>query len=118
MSDLQNREFVSWSEQQARRRLKKRVRTIAEHLIRIQASPATHPKAGWQRTVVEQRDELGTILDDSPSLKPIVAAVIAAELPVARQLAALALEEYGETPSTAIDQINYTEEQVLGPWLP
>jgi hypothetical protein len=118
MSDLTNRDFASWSEQQAKRRLKKRVRTIAEHLIRLQASPAAHSKAAWQRTVVEQRDELETILDDSPSLRPIVAAVIAAELPVARQLAALALEEYRETLSTAIDQIDYTEEQVLGPWLP
>ena len=33
------------------------------------------------------------VLDDSPSLKPIVATVIAAELPVARQLAALAFED-------------------------
>ena len=31
MSDLSNRDFASWSEQQATRRLKKRVRTIAEH---------------------------------------------------------------------------------------
>ena len=118
MSNLNNRDFKSWSEQQATRKLKKHIRTIAEHLIRLQATPATHPKAGWQRTVVEQRDELGTILGDSPSLKPTVAAVIAAELPVARQLAALALEECGATPTVPLDQIGYTEEQVLGSWLP
>jgi hypothetical protein len=61
---------------------------------------------------------LETILNDCPSLRPIVVAVIAAELPVARRLAALGLEEYGETPTMPLDQISYTEEQVLGPWLP
>ena len=101
-----------------RRALRTRVRTILYHLIRLQASPAIAPRAGWLNTVIEQRDQLQTVLDDSPSLLPTVAAAIADELPKARRQAALALTGYGEAPTVPLDQLSYTEDQVLGPWLP
>jgi hypothetical protein len=49
---------------------------------------------------------------------PRIATVIADELPAAREIAALALAEYGETPTVPLDQLSYTTEQVLGRWLP
>jgi hypothetical protein len=77
-----------------RRELRNRVRTILQHLLLLQASPAPGPRAGWKVTVNEQRYQLLTILDDSPSLRPGVAAVITEEMPKARRQVALALEEH------------------------
>ena len=100
------------------RDLRSRIQTILDHLMRLQASPAQDPRHSWERTLIVQRAGIQQLLDDSPSLKPTVPAVIAAELPTARRLATLALKEYGEAPRVALDQLHYTEAQVLGPWLP
>jgi hypothetical protein len=100
------------------RDLRNRIQTVLEHLIRLQASPASTPRHGWQRTLIEQRDQIEVLLEDSPSLRPKVAGIIAARLPKARQLATLALKEHGEAPRMPLDSLDYTEEQVLGPWLP
>jgi hypothetical protein len=44
--------------------------------------------------------------------------VIAAEMPTERRLATLAMEEYGGAPRAPLDQLSYTEAQMLGPRLP
>jgi len=36
----------------------------------------------------------------------------------ARRRARLALTDHGEQPFTDLDDITYTQDQVLGPWLP
>jgi hypothetical protein len=100
------------------RDLRSRIQTILDHLMRLQASPAQAPRYGWERTLIVQRAGIRQLLDDSPSLKPAVPVVIAAEMPTARRLATLAMEEYGEAPRVPLDQLSYTEAQVLGPWLP
>jgi hypothetical protein len=100
------------------RDLRSRIQTILDHLMRLQASPAQAPRHGWERTLIVQRTGIRQLLDDSPSLKPAVPVVIAAEMPTARRLATLAMEEYGEAPRVPLDQLSYTEAQVLGPWLP
>jgi hypothetical protein len=100
------------------RDLRNRIQTVLEHLICLQASPAQQPRYGWQRTLIEQRDQIEVLLADSPSLRPLVAAIIANRLPKARQLAALKLEEHGEAPRVPLDSLSYTGEQVLSPWLP
>jgi 1,6-anhydro-N-acetylmuramate kinase len=100
------------------RDLRSRIQTILDHLMRLQASPAQDPRRGWERTLIVQRAGIRQLLDDSPSLKPVVPTAIAAELLTARRLATLALEEYGETPRVPLDQLSYTAAQVLGPWLP
>jgi hypothetical protein len=46
------------------------------------------------------------------------AAFIAEELAGARREAAASLPDNGETPRVAIDAIVYSEDQVLGDWLP
>jgi len=99
-----------------RRELRSRVATILFHLIKLQASPATDPRAGWRVTVLEQRAGLRDVLRDSPSLMRTVSAVIAEEIEAARERAAIGLagEERRIDPAT----LTFTVDQVLGPWLP
>jgi hypothetical protein len=145
MSDLYDTDFVRWAEQQAdllhrraanqldwnnvaeeieglaannRNDMRSRIRTILDHLLRLDASPALDPRHGWQRTLLVQRQALQDLLELSPSLRREVARVVAAELPRARELAALSLAEHGETPRVPLDQLAYTEVDVLGPPLP
>ena len=76
-----------------RRESRNRVRTILVHLIKLLASPATAPRAGWRETVREQR----SIIAESPSLMPPVGPAITRELPGARGQAADALAARNET---------------------
>jgi Domain of unknown function DUF29 len=102
----------------ARNDLRSRILTVLDHLLRLQASSAHDPRRGWQRTVVVQRDAIDQLLEENPSLRPGVPATITKALPKAREIAALALAEYAETPAVPLDQLSYTTEQVLGPWMP
>jgi len=43
-------------------------RTI-EHLLKLELSPAEAPRAGWKRSVLQQRRGLERVLEESPSLK-------------------------------------------------
>jgi hypothetical protein len=64
---------------------------ILVHLMKLEASPAVEPRAGWSDTVQEQRDEIGRLLVDAPSLKAGIPAVIGRELSKARNRARIAL---------------------------
>lgn len=97
-----------------RRDLSSRIRTILWHLIKIAVSPAPRPRAGWQRTILEQRLQIERLLRDSPSLRPLVSVAIDEELPGARKLALLDLEEFGEQPIADPGALGFSEEQVLG----
>ena len=101
-----------------RSRLASHIGTVLEHLMTLEASPAAHPRAGWRTAITRARIGIAKVLKENPRLKPSVPAVITNELPAARTLVGVALEEYGETPRVPVDQRSYTEEQVLGPWLP
>jgi hypothetical protein len=101
-----------------RRDLSSRIQTILRHLIKLQASPATQPRAGWQRTVVEQRLQIGRLLKDSPSLRQLVPEAINDEMAGACTLALLDLAEFGERPLADPGQLTFSEDQVLGPGLP
>ncbi len=98
--------------------LANRVSTILDHLMRLQASPAADPRRGWRSTIVRTRGEVDRLLRGNRTLRESVPTVVAAELPTARGIAAVALEEHGETPTVPLDQLTYTSEQVLGPWFP
>jgi hypothetical protein len=54
----------------------------------------------------------------SPSLRAQVPDTIAEELSDARRLALLDLAEFAEQPTTDLHSLIFTEDQVLGPWLP
>lgn len=101
-----------------RRELRNRVRTILVHLIKLQASPATEPRAGWLETIHEQRNIIAGLLDDSPSLRPQVGAAITREMAAARSQAAAAFAAHNETPRADPAAMTFTVDQVLGPWLP
>ena len=95
-----------------------RIRNVVEHLMKLEASPASEPRAGWRRTIKRERIEIESLLDDNPTLKPVVSKMIALELPRARRLVLASLEEYGEMPRLDLESLSYSEEQVLGDWLP
>jgi len=98
-----------------RNEISSRIGTIIEHLLKLQSSPATAPRGGWRATVVRERGVVIDRLADSPSLRPQVTELIEREARRARRAVALELDEYGERLAQLPD---YTEEQILGDWLP
>jgi hypothetical protein len=84
----------------------------------LEASPATEPVTGWRITIARARRDISRLLDESPSIRPQVGAMIAQETPAARRLAAMALTEHGETPRVDLQSLSYGEDQVLGDWFP
>ncbi len=101
-----------------RRDVRSRVHTVLRHLIKLQLSPADQPRTGWKRTVVEQRTRLERLLEDSPSLRRFVPEAIRKELASAENMARLDLADFGEQPVVHPGSLTFTEDQVLGPWLP
>lgn len=114
------------------RELASRVAVVMLHLLKLQASPATEPRAKWRETIREQRDEIERLLADAPSLRARLSTVIASEMDRVRLRAEAALADHGEQPRVDLDAlpdhgeqprvnldaIAYTEGDVLGPWLP
>ena len=99
-----------------RRQLTNRIRTILTHLIKQQTSPAAEPRPGWHETIIGQRAEIRTLLEDSPSLRDIVPTTMSKELPAAR--AAVSLTGHNEQPRVDPGELEFTADQLLGPWLP
>jgi len=101
-----------------RRALASHIAIVIEHLLKFQSSPASMPARGWTDSILRARREIDRLLDESPSLRPGVAGMIDQEFPGARALVRLALNDYGEQPLIDLDQVSYTEDQVLGDWMP
>lgn len=97
-----------------RRELGSRLKTIMEHLLKMQCSPAQHPRAGWMMTVSRERSDVAGILRQSPSLRRSVPALVRDWWPDARRHAALGLaqdrdhaplpEDCSYTPAQLLDQ--------------
>jgi hypothetical protein len=100
------------------RELASRIAVILEHLMKLAASPGSEPRAAWRATIRRERGEIETLLDDAPSLRARVPAVIERKIARARADATAALADSGETPNCDIDCISYTESDVLSDWLP
>jgi hypothetical protein len=100
------------------RELVSRIAVILVHLIKIQASPAVEPRAGWRETVRQQRDEIERLLADAPSLRVRIPGIVAGETVRARSRAAASLADNGEAPLIIIDEATFSADQVLGDWLP
>lgn len=58
--------------------LRRRTQTLLEHLHKLDASAASDPRANWRETVRRSRREIKRLLDDSPSLRRDLAALLAA----------------------------------------
>ena len=104
-----------------RRELRSQITRILRHLLKLEASSAAEPRAGWRVTIREARAEIESVLEDSPSLRREAQAMITKQIRAAAELAADDLGHPGE-PIDAIqarlDKEHYTPEQVLGDWFP
>jgi len=124
-SALYDEDFVRWTEEQAaalrrakgsnlpldwenlaeeieslgksdRRELRSQITRILRHLLKLEASPAAEPRAGWRTTIREARAEIEGVLDDSPSLRGEAKALITRQIRAAAELAADDLGQHGE----------------------
>ena len=100
------------------RSARSRIRTIIEHLLELQHSPAVEPRPGWYDTILAQRDDLVDEL--TASLRNVVASELPSEFERARKRAASSLRRYGETAAADAlpETCPYTFEQITGDWLP
>ena len=143
LNNLYDEDFVRWTEQQAaelrqakgsnlpldwenlaeeieslgrsdRRELRPQITRILRHLLKLEASPAAEPRAGW-------RSEIEGVLADSPSLRREAEAMISKQIRAAAELAA---DDLGQHDGHAdaiwrrLEARHYTTEQVLGDWFP
>lgn len=122
-----NRSLVDWDNvaeeveslgASERRTLASHIRTVVEHLMKLQASSAADPRDGWVETILRVRDDIADVLDTSPSLRRDVPDIIGRQTVRARRLVAHELGRRGEEARVALDALIYRDDQVLGPWLP
>ena len=76
--------------------LRSHIATVLEHLIKLQASPATEPRNGWKTSVLHARRNIRRTIKASPSLRREVALMIAEETSDMCQDVAVTLALYGE----------------------
>jgi len=101
-----------------RRALASHIAIVMEHLLKLQASPSSMPARGWEDSVLRARGEIEQLLADSPSLRGEIAGMITKGLSRVRALVRVGLKDYGEQPLIDIDEVTYTEAQILGDWMP
>jgi Domain of unknown function DUF29 len=101
-----------------RHALASHIAIVIEHLLKLQASPATEPARGWRDTIRRARQKIEDILEESPSLRREVIALIARQTSRACALVRTSFQDYGEQPRIDIELVTYNEAQVLGDWLP
>jgi hypothetical protein len=104
-----------------KRELSSQIRRIIEHLLKLELSLATDPRAGRIASITDARNQVDVVIDDSPSLRNQVGNAIAAELKRASRKVVLELEQHGELDPATLARIRaatYTAEQVLGDWFP
>ena len=101
--------------------LRERTRTLVEHLLKLQCSPAIEPRRGWMETVGRTRIAIRDLLDDSPSLRRELEPVLSHVQVDTACLTAELLDDAGEGKA-AVEAIlkagGLTVDQVFGPWMP
>jgi hypothetical protein len=101
-----------------KRSVRSRLRTIMEHLLKLEHSPAQAPRGGWYDTILTQRSDL---LDElTPSIRREVEPTLPDLYDKARENAATSLRKHGE--HAAADALpatcRYTLDQITSDWLP
>jgi len=86
------------------REVESRLRTILVHLLKLRPSRATDPRGGWIETVQMQRNNLKSVLRDSPSLRPRADAALPALHERAKRDALRALIAYEPAHADAFEQ--------------
>lgn len=144
-SDLYEQDFYAWAREQATllragrfeeldlahltqevddlgealyRSVRSRIRTIIEHLLKLQHSPAAEPRGLWLDTVHTQRADLED--DLTASLRRRLRSELPKQYVRARAAAARSLRRYGETAAANAlpETCPYTLDQIAGDWLP
>ncbi len=94
-----------------------RTREIMLHLLKLQFSPATDPRRGWQESIGKQRDDLE--LEITPSLRRHVAAELESIFQKARRRAVDDLARDHVTDDQLPATCPYSLDQILDPvWRP
>lgn len=101
--------------------LRRRTQTLLEHLYKVDASAASEPRANWRETVRRSRREIKRLLDDSPSLRRDLAALLVSEQESTARFTVELLEDAGESAAAILDRLGnggFTFDQVFGSWFP
>lgn len=104
-----------------RRELQSQIRRIIRHLLKLEHSPATEPRRGWEESIVDARAEIEDLLDVSPSLRTGLDRDIEQQTRRGIDLAVKDLGRYREVAAEAVAGLratSYTEQQILGDWFP
>ena len=101
-----------------KRAVRNRTRTILEHLLKLEHSPAKEHRADWRATIRTQRVRLRDAL--TPTLRRELDQELAGLYADARALAEGTLRDHGENDDAdALPAIcPYSLDQVTGDWLP
>ncbi len=92
-----------------RREIRSRLMVLLAHLLKWRFQPDER-SASWLSTVREQRDQIESILEDSPSLRPVIAEALTRAYKRARTVAA---EETGLPETTFPADCPFTPEQIM-----
>jgi Domain of unknown function DUF29 len=101
--------------------LASQLRRIVRHLLKLQHSRARQPRGGWIESIGDARSEIEDLLETSPTLKTGLDREIRGQIERAIKLAVIDLEDRDELdPATtaALRATSYTQDQILGDWLP
>ncbi|HJU17849.1 MAG TPA: DUF29 domain-containing protein [Stellaceae bacterium] len=101
--------------------LRSRIAVIVEHLLKLEYSPAKNPRRGWIETIGRERLNIEDLLEDSPSLRREVAAMVERSVPRVARLVGQILQRHKEGApdlKARLAAASYTPEQVLGDWFP
>lgn len=97
------------------------VRRIVHHLLKLEYSRASEPRRGWEDSIADARVEIEDLLERSPSLSREVGREIVKQTNRGADRAIRDLEQRDEIDAATIAALRataYTEEQILGDWLP
>jgi hypothetical protein len=99
------------------REVRSSIRTIMEHLLKLEHSAAVEPRAGWERKI--RRERADPAEDLTPSLRPVERS-LARFYDTARIEPAAALCAHGEPAAADAlpPTLPYTLDQITGDWLP
>jgi hypothetical protein len=94
-----------------RRELGNRLQVLLVHLLKWQIQPGQRVHShSWYDTIVEQRDQIHELLTDSPSLRPLIPALLTRRYRRARQKA---FDEMNVPDVTLPSECPWTVEQLL-----
>src|SRR5438445_13343350 len=92
-----------------RRELKSRLSVLFMHLLKWRHQPGARSRS-WSATIDEQRLQIEGVLDESPSLRPMAAAILPEAYSIAR---ARAIAETGLADEAFSEACPFTADEVM-----